>query len=361
MAGENDDDILDIMNGIPNDDTLDDDLPNKAGDDDEDLGIIQFDDDEEDGKAKAGDDEEDEGLQAIVFDDDGEIEDNDGDPDDDDFEEDDKSTSSFQKRLGREQRLKTVAYKRAEDLATANDYLIERLTKAEAGQLTVRRDAASMTKTVLDGYEESLNEQIRLAQEMGDEEASRKAWDALREVQKGQATADQMLANAPTDEQIARYRPQNIPQVQSQPRVNAMAQDWIDNNGWFNDPKHTAKRAAVIAIDNQLAASGIDKGSAEYYRKLSIKVAQEFPTLEVHSHDGRKVKRADPKDGGRKRGGNTKKRDTSGSAKSRAPVVQRKGGGKVIRLTGAQRDMMESLGLDFSNKEHVAEFRRNHT
>lgn len=373
MAGDKDD--LDIMAGIPNDDTLDDDLESvddalareQAGDEDEDaLGTIKFSDEEDEVKAetKKEEDDDEEGLDEIVFDDEGndvaEVEDME---EDDAFEEEEKTKKSFQNRLGREQRLKTQAYKQSEELATANEYLVERLQKAEVGHLTVRREAAAMTRQMLGGYEEALNEQIRLGEEVGDESTIAKAKEALQRVQRGQMTADDMLANSPSDEQLERHVPQNLPEVQSRPRLNALAQDWVDNNSWFNDPKHAAKRAAVIELDNELANSGLDKGSAEYYKRLSIKVSQEFPALEVRSHDGRRVRRADAKAGGRKRGGSSAaaKRETTGSGR-KAPVVTTRGrrNGKTIVMNSAEKGMMEALGLDFDNKDHVKEFRLNH-
>ena len=369
--------------GIPEDDTLDQDLESvdealareeKGLDQSQDAeGTIKFVDDDEDDNdddqkmsppdLSEGDDDED--LEAIVFDDDGEVPPESEQVEDDDFEEEDNTPKAFKNRLGREQRLKSNAYKERDEYATANDWLVGKLTEERRDNMTTRRTATQTVHNAMTSLEESLETTIRLAGELGDDDVKKKAEEELLNARQSKQTAEGLMGRLPSEDQIRDYVPNDIPEVQQRQRLGQMAQDWMDQNGWMSDDKHAAKRAAVMEIDKAISARGISTDSPEYYKQLSIEVAKEFPTLEVRNHDGRRVKRAGSGQQ-RTRGGSVNKtaraapkRDTAAAGR-RQPVVQRRGSKGTIVLNSAERGMMETLGLDFTNKEHVKEFRLNH-
>ena len=73
---------------------------------------------------------------------------------------------------------------------------------------------------------------------------------------------------------IDQYLQQQVPQ-QQQTTATPEAEDWAENNKWFN--KDRVMTASAMVIHQDLAEEGFDLNSQDYYNEISKRIRKEFP------------------------------------------------------------------------------------
>jgi hypothetical protein len=73
---------------------------------------------------------------------------------------------------------------------------------------------------------------------------------------------------------IDQYLQQQVPQ-QQQTMATPEAEDWAENNKWFN--KDRVMTASAMVIHQDLAEEGFDLNSQDYYNEISKRIRKEFP------------------------------------------------------------------------------------
>ena len=73
---------------------------------------------------------------------------------------------------------------------------------------------------------------------------------------------------------VDQYLQQQAPQ-QQQPTATPEAEDWAENNKWFN--KDRVMTASAMVIHQDLAEEGFDLNSEDYYNEISKRIRKEFP------------------------------------------------------------------------------------
>ena len=73
---------------------------------------------------------------------------------------------------------------------------------------------------------------------------------------------------------IDQYLQQQVPQ-QQQTMATPEAEDWAENNKWFN--KDRVMTASAMVIHQDLAEEGFDLNSQDYYNEISRRIRKEFP------------------------------------------------------------------------------------
>ena len=76
---------------------------------------------------------------------------------------------------------------------------------------------------------------------------------------------------------VDQYLQQQAPQQQQQqqPTATPEAEDWAENNKWFN--KDRVMTASAMVIHQDLAEEGFDLNSEDYYNEISKRIRKEFP------------------------------------------------------------------------------------
>ena len=315
--------------------------------------------DDEPAQAAKKDDDDDDGLSEIVFLEDGTVEgDEPAETDAEDFED---PNTSVEKRVQRERRLKTESRQALDQEIQAGDQMYDRLTNVEKNYLNFKRDAYNMSTQVFSQYEASLQENIRMAKEAGDEEATSRFESQLLDVRDAKRTSEAERDKIPDADTVSRHQP-NIQRTGRRPVGDAKTSDWIDNNSWFNDPAHSAKRAAAVAIETSIRNEGkLDPKSDEYWIEVSRRVSKEIQGVDVYTHDGRRArqKSGTPATGGRKRGGRGKQ-DIVGGGRA-APRARAPKKGQVTLTKGERQFLEQGFGLDMSDPKTQKEFASNYT
>jgi hypothetical protein len=77
------------------------------------------------------------------------------------------------------------------------------------------------------------------------------------------------------DQYLQQQAPQQQQQQQQQPTATPEAEDWAENNKWFN--KDRVMTASAMVIHQDLAEEGFDLNSEDYYNEISKRIRKEFP------------------------------------------------------------------------------------
>jgi hypothetical protein len=130
-----------------------------------------------------------------------------------------------------------------------------------------------------------------------------------------------------------------------------LAARWQAHNAaWMNDPAKRGHLAFLKELDKEMAASGRNPQTEDYYKEMTRRMNKEFPSLGVRHIDGKP-----PASGQRQRGGGKGSpvagaKPSNGSAPNQSNKVQ---------LTAEDLRMMRTLKLDTSNKDTLKEFAKN--
>lgn len=249
---------------------------------------------------------------------------------DDDASDDDDARpvkGSFEKRLARERRLLQEAREDTKEILAELRHFKEAVVKKTSDDELVKARASTETtlgrlRTELKAAFEDGNtdDQVRLTEEIADAKAE------LRTLEADAKRAKEAEASAPETG-----------------RSQRAAQQWIRKHARYHtDPVF---RAAAIALDKQLIATGSDNATAEHYEGIDKELARRFPEEYKKSAAGQK-RRESPVHGGR---GN------EGGQRTIAGFVRR---GKKIIISAKQSDNMRRFGLDPDSPDDVKSYVR---
>lgn len=288
---------------------------------DPDLDIDQkFDVDDEDGSDEDADSEDDE-------------QDEDEEEAEAPAEEEDETESysdKVKKRIGREK-------KRSDRLQNQLSETEARLARLEA-RWEAEADDKKLTETQAQAQTklEQLRATKREAIENGDTDKLMEIDDQIFDVR-----AD--LRNAETKAKEARQRLDETKRTGEVidgidlGKLPKEARAWIDDHPQFRtDDKF---RRAVLAVDNYLAAKGLNHQTKEYWQKLEREVAEDFPKYFKRKPEIRRKPTT----------------TTTGSKGASVSERSERARGKV-RITADDKRNMERFGLDPKNRDHLREF-----
>lgn len=221
------------------------------------------------------------------------------------------------RRIMRERR----ARRRAEDEAA----------EAAASDVAARTQLRAMQQTYVKMLDQGIADRIaaqtqvlKRAREDSNTDDEVKAQAQLAELQNQKAQVEELKRRAEEDAK--------------QPIRNPMAEIWKKRNKWFGAAEASAETAAVRQIDHELAQSGYNPHTAEYFRELDRRILAKFPSLKQPQRPGPKRQ--------------PKSVVTQGGRPTGAPAPS---GGKVV-LTRADLENMRAFNLDPSNKAHLQEY-----
>lgn len=289
---------------------------------DPDLDIDQkFDVDDEDGSdedADSEDDEQDEDEEEAEA------------PAEEEEPEEESYSDKVKKRIGREK-------KRSDRLQNQLSETEARLARLEA-RWEAEADDKKLTETQAQAQTklEQLRATKREAIENGDTDKLMEIDDQIFDVR-----AD--LRNAETKAKEARQRLDETKRTGEVidgidlGKLPKEALAWIDNHPQFRtDGKF---RRAVLAVDNYLAAKGLNHQTKEYWEKLEREVAEDFPKYFKRKPEIRRKPTT----------------TTTGSKGASVSERSERARGKV-RITADDKRNMERFGLDPKNRDHLREF-----
>ena len=105
------------------------------------------------------------------------------------------------------------------------------------------------------------------------------------------------------------------------PRLKSHAQEWMDDNPWYDPDAKDEDSAIVNTIDNRLAAEGWDPTSAEYWDELQRRVEKRLP-----GRTGRAVtpqnRRGPPIGGGREHASASTRKEVYVSPEAKQAMVE---------------------------------------
>ena len=291
-----------------------------------------------------------------------EDDDQEGDQDDDFKDTRKKGDPRKMSRLQREMRAKKEARDALSALNKHVDRIAAQTTEAMRAEMHAKRGMAEIARnTGINNLEQSARD-MKLARENGDDALLERAISM-------QAEARTLISKA--EGVIARYPEAEVDRFVFDPRVpqelrdannggTSKGKDWIDANAhWFANPeKYGAEIAFAQATDKQLMKEGkFSPESDEYFNELTRRVALNMRNIEVYTSDGRVARVGERQRGG----GQQQRRDTTGSsANSGTQQSRRPDNGKERDvITSEERKLFARMGLDLTNKEHLAELKAN--
>ena len=262
-------------------------------------------------------------------------------------------------RLQREMKLKQEARDKLEALNNHTTRLAAEVTKAQRAEMHSRRNMGEMALGKARDDIQNLQAMMAAAQENGDTAA-------VGNFARRQAEAEAVVLRA--EALIERYAEAKVnnyfynPEIPEQLRDSnnggtAKGKDWVDANAaWFSNPdKYGAEIAFAMATDKQLIKEGMKPDTDDYFNELTRRVALKMNHLEVYTADGR-VARI----GQRQRGGGGNRVDTTGSSANAGSSQSRRPSNQAREtLSPEEQRMLRGLGIDTSNKDHLAELKRN--
>lgn len=219
---------------------------------------------------------------------------------------------------------------------------LEQMERMVSGQRKV--DVEGQIKAISDGLTAKMAEKeaaIVAAIEAGDSTGAAKLQVELSRLaaQEAQHTArvEQWKAQQVEAERTAQMRPA---QAETGPAFAPEAlQSWLTKNAWFHDQSGRYAKHQDIAkkIDEQVMADGFNPGHPKYYQELSKRLRETF-------------KGTSP--------GESRKPTNTVTAPSRGASNGGGGGsnGGRVTLTADDRQMMNTLKIDTSDKKAVAAF-----
>lgn len=334
------DTVIDIENSNPEEVSL------EIGDDDEtdgeDTSTIEDDGDDD----EAGD--EDTGTDADDTDEDADEEEDDGDGEvppgmeADDADGEDAEFKSFpktvQKRIKREIQIRKNA-----EAATAQAVAAAQLREQEAAalrkqHLSLQRGYAQVLQDGLETRIEMLTAKIKEARADSDVDKETELQGTLDSVRYKLQQVREVASGIPAEDEPDTKGGGAAPA----PARNPQAEAWLARNKWISKPKYARQRMLAMSIDAELAAEGLDKTSAAYFKELDKRLRAEIAA------------------------GN--KKPTVKAAAAKQPVTRPSGGGGAgvkaaskgnkVTITAEDKANMRRFGLDPTNKEHLISYAR---
>ena len=168
-------------------------------------------------------------------------------------------------------------------------YEYAKRTAAENEQL--RTKSSNLDRSYLMEAENRLKSQkqqamsaLKSAHEVQDFDKVAKAQEVLakiaveeNKVNTSKMAIEQQVQETPvnTNGQPQQNVPQQAPQYQAPPKLDAKQEKWVENNSWFGEDE--IMTLAAFSIDQKLVQQGYDASSDEYYNEVDKRLRAEFP------------------------------------------------------------------------------------
>ena len=168
-------------------------------------------------------------------------------------------------------------------------YEYAKRTAAENEQL--RTKSSNLDRSYLMEAENRLKSQkqqamsaLKSAHEVQDFDKVAKAQEVLakiaveeNKVNTSKMAIEQQVQETPvnTNGQPQQNVPQQAPQYQAPPKLDAKQEKWVENNSWFGEDE--IMTLAAFSIDQKLVKEGYDASSDEYYNEVDKRLRAEFP------------------------------------------------------------------------------------
>lgn len=316
---------------------LDDDVLDTSIAIDDDLEIVLIDDDENEKPLRGQN--EDEGLL-------------------DDAEPRDHDDSRFQERLSAERRRTEEIERSALEAQERTEY---QLLQAEKRNIATQRDSFRLALDGVDVRIATTTEALKYARQEGDVSAETDLEAKLAELRNIRNQIDVNLSRLPDERNLDAQFEQHINARRSkyaasrkeadEPRaLNPKAGEWQKANRWMSDPSRTKERAALMEVNNSLAAEGYDPNSDDFFNEMSRRLAKRFPDLGVRTLKqqavGQQPRPANP----------SRSAPPVAPARSSAPPPANGRPRSKVSLDASDVSMMRMLRIDPSDKVAVSRY-----
>lgn len=304
------------------------------------------------------------------------------DDDRDDLDDDEKVTLS-RKDLSRQL---NEARRQAERKARQQIQAAKGEAAAEIGKLSKRLDGIERA-----GKAEEIDDEFapKIADLQGQLEAAMEGGDSKKVIELNGKIAD-LTADRKLKIHLAKQAAteEEDDEQGTKPRTIPRAQEWLDEQDWFDDPEYSHVRAYLNTVDKKLQERGYRPTDDDYYVELERKLDKKFPriitrTMNEDDDDdddeddrGQRSRRRDDDDDDDRDSEfadipskSRKNRRRQREAGRRSPVSEgdrggvnrdrqrrRERDGDTVTLTRAQVANMRAFGLDPDNTKHVEEY-----
>jgi hypothetical protein len=120
-----------------------------------------------------------------------------------------------------------------------------------------------------------------------------------------------------------RFQQADAPPERVDPRLKTHAQEWMEDNPWYDPDAKDEDSAIVNTIDNRLAAEGWDPTTAEYWDELQRRVEKRLPSRTgAPQKPGPATRRGPPIGGGREHASLSTKREVYVSPEAKQAMVE---------------------------------------
>lgn len=245
-------------------------------------------------------------------------------------EEGDDLSTKMRKRIYRERR------RNFEEQALIEDRLYETVVE----NLSLRAEAYEAKAKNIDGEMGDIRRQLKAAKEEGNTDKETELTEKLATLRYRQERLKDEADGAKGRFEQAK-----------KDRVPAMARAWVKMNKWFNsdDPRYTEARAYAREVDLELARSGKDQNTPEYYREIDRRVQQKYGKVFG-------MKRTQPTSSGSEE--RQERRPASPTGGIRPSPSGGNGNGSRSSLSKSEQDRMQQFGLDPKDPKQVARWVR---
>lgn len=163
---------------------------------------------------------------------------------------------------------------------------------------------------------------------------------------------------------VERQRKQAAEPAQSdpgkaKPKIIPQAQQWLDNQDWWDDPDKEGIRRLVAQVDRKLLSAGYSPKERAYYRELERIIEERHPGVVVPSED--LIEGLDDDDDieirpkAAKEGTQQRRAASPVAAADRTGIASRQGR-RGTTLTQSDVNLMKTFGMDPANPAHVENF-----
>lgn len=185
--------------------------------------------------------------------------------DDDDEDDDTPAKKERKKRRERQKAARDAAQARLRQLEAQNATLAQRLEALEGGQVNTQKALADRA------VEEARAEVARAERIMAAAVEAGNGEDAVE----AQRLRDEARDRAKTLEEFSKtLKTPTTATPAANPQAASYKAAWLDANPWFKPDGSDEDSAITIAIDNRVRAEGYDPGSVEYWNELTKRVAR---------------------------------------------------------------------------------------
>lgn len=221
-----------------------------------------------------------------------------------------------ERRRARERRRKGKEMTLAEldALRRRNEELEQRLRSIE--DRAVNQDLRAVDERISTAQYRAQQAERVLAEAVQNGDGARTA-QALRARDEALAEAREMAA--------VKTRYQRAPEAVERvdPRLKTHAQEWMEDNPWYDPNAKDEDSAIVNTIDNRLAAEGWDPTTAEYWDELQRRVEKRLPSRTgAAQKPAPSNRRGPPIGGGREHASSSTKREVYVSAEAKQAMVE---------------------------------------